>query len=186
MPGEASHPANVLLTSHGMDYTSCSQEQQRFEESMSDHVKHARCKGARSHGDEHETQLAHCRIGENLLDVVLTKRDGCRKQGSSHARYSDDFQCNRRQGVQDIAPCDHVNTSGYHRSGMDQSRHRCRAGHRVGQPCKQWYLSALSDCANKKQYGDPGNDRLTFLKRSRGEDIDVSDASKMHEDEDNA
>ena len=52
---------------------------------------------------------------------------------------------------------DHVNAGGDHRRGVNQRRHRRRAGHRVGQPNVQRNLRALAGGADEQQNGDRSN-----------------------------
>src|SRR5207253_3262608 len=63
----------VLEKVHAMDDRAGAEKEAGFEAGVRQQVKDARPVGPASDADEHEAELAHGRIGEHLLDVILEK-----------------------------------------------------------------------------------------------------------------
>ena len=68
---QTTHLTDVLLVVHAMNHTSRTQEQQRFKESVRNHMKQCSGIGATTEGDKHQTQLTHSTVGQYFFDIVL-------------------------------------------------------------------------------------------------------------------
>ncbi len=134
------------------------EEQTGLEESMGHQVKHRRTVGRDPGGEKHIPELAHGGIGQHPFDIVLSNRNGCRKQCGRRANDSNHFQGYRRHGKQEVQAGDHVHPRSDHRGGMDQCTDRCRALHGVREPHVKGDLGGLSRGANKQKQGCEGHD----------------------------
>ena len=117
-------------------------------------MKDRRDKRPDAAGEEHIPELRNGRIGENLLDVVLSEAD---RRGKYCRRTADDRDDEHRRRcvlINCVAPHDHVNAGRDHRRRVDQCRDRRRAGHRVRQPCKKRYLCRFAGRPDKEQNRD--------------------------------
>src|SRR5215813_14936870 len=68
---QIAHLAHVLLVMHAMDYATCSEEHQRFEERVRHHMKGANDEPADTARQKHEAKLRHRRVSKNFLYIVL-------------------------------------------------------------------------------------------------------------------
>ena len=106
---------------------------------------------ANAAGEKHVTELRNSRVGQNFLDVVLRQADGGGEQRRGGADDGHQEHRERRVGVNRGTAHHHVNSRRNHRGCVDQSRHRSRAGHSVGQPNEQRNLRALSGGADEEK-----------------------------------
>src|ERR671925_2172953 len=68
---QTAHLAHVLFAVQSMDHTAGAQKKTGFKKSVRKKMKDRGAKGANAHSQEHETQLAHGRIRQHPLDVVV-------------------------------------------------------------------------------------------------------------------
>ena len=100
---------------------------------------------------EHEAELRHGGVGEDLLDVVLRDRDEpARAARSRRPTTATTWLASRQEHEQEVHPADEVDAGGHHRRGVDQRRDRRGAGHRVGQPDVERDLGALAGGAGEQ------------------------------------
>jgi hypothetical protein len=92
---QAAHPENVLLVMHRQYYGAGGQEQQRLEERVRHQMEHRAVVCAGAFGQKHVTDLAHCRIRENFLDVGLHQRGQAGQQQRNRADRTDTLQRER-------------------------------------------------------------------------------------------
>ena len=117
---QSPHFANVLLATQTMDDTTRAKEQQGLEKSVCYQVEKSGYVSSHAQGEKHQTQLRYGRVGEYLLDVILLETNGCCKNRSGQAQVSQYFHTDGRQIKQGVAANGQVDTSGYHRSCVDQ------------------------------------------------------------------
>ena len=67
---------HVLVVMHAVDDRARTEEQQRLEEGVGDHVEDGGDVGADADSQEHVAELADRRVRQHLLDVVLGDGDG--------------------------------------------------------------------------------------------------------------
>ena len=109
---------------------------------------------ANAHAEEHVTQLADGRVGQNLLDIVLADADGGRIDCSRHSNDGHDRHGDGRHAVKDIAPGNHVDPGRHHGGCMDQGADRCGALHGIRKPDVERDLRRFPCGAHKEQEGD--------------------------------
>ncbi|KAG1647606.1 hypothetical protein GQR58_030464 [Nymphon striatum] len=120
-------------------------------------------------------QLAHSRIREHLLDVVLGNRDRRSEQGSEQPDPG-----NQAGGPvvglgQDwVDACQQVDAGGHHGGRVDQRRYRRWSSHGVGEPDVQRELCGLTRSAHEHQQGNGGGGAMGDL---TGEHLAVLDAA---------
>ena len=101
--------------------TSCSQEEQCLEEGVGGEMEHGTCERAGTQGHEHESKLAHRRIGQYFFDVVLQHRNATRHQGCGDSNHGDDRHRNRRKHEKQVGTGNHVYSCRHHRGRVNQS-----------------------------------------------------------------
>ena len=79
--------ALLLLVTAEDDRAARPEEEAGLEAGVGEQVEDARPVGADADADEHEAELAHRRVGEHLLDVVLEEADG---RGEQRGQRADD------------------------------------------------------------------------------------------------
>ena len=86
---QATHFADILLSTHRMNHRATSQEHQGFKKRMRHHMKHSRHIISGSYGQEHKAELTHRRVCQYFFNVVLFQCNGrCKKSGrQSNNRY---------------------------------------------------------------------------------------------------
>ena len=94
---EAAHVAHVLRRVgvvldgvHAVDDRAGAEEEAGLEEGVRHQVEDAGPIRADADADEHEAELAHRAVGEDLLDVVLEEADGRREERRGGADEGDD------------------------------------------------------------------------------------------------
>ena len=99
MLAQATHLADVLLTTHGMYYATGAKEQERFEERMRHYMEDRRSICPRTQCQEHKAKLAHCRVGQYFFNIILPDSNSGRKHSCSQPYYSHHMQYHRCQAV---------------------------------------------------------------------------------------
>ena len=72
------------------------QEQEGLEKGVRSHMEQPAGVSAEAQCEEHQSQLANGRIGQDFLDVVLRNSDRGSKQSSSQSDNNDQVECKRR------------------------------------------------------------------------------------------
>jgi hypothetical protein len=164
---EPAHLADVLLTAAGVDHRSRTEEEAGLEERMGQDMEDGGHEGADTGAEEHIAELGHGGVSQHLLDVVLHQTDGGGKDRGQSANDRHHQHGGRAETEDDVAPHNHVDPCGDHGRGVDEGRHRCRAGHCVGQPDVERDLGRLADRADKEQQTDHGRGRRKVLGMGR-------------------
>jgi hypothetical protein len=89
---EAAHLSNVLLPGQGMNDGPRRQEEQGLEKSVRHEMENRGRVSTDAGAEEHIAQLAHRRIGQHPLDVVLHEADCGGKERCGAANHADDGQ----------------------------------------------------------------------------------------------
>ena len=116
-----------------------------------------------THGNKHVSQLADCRISQDLLDVILAETDGGGKDGCGHAHDRHNGHGNGCHVVEDIAPGDHIDACSHHGGRMDQRANWRGTFHRIRKPDIEGNLCRLPAGAHKEQEGDGRDGRCVEL-----------------------
>ncbi len=103
-----------------MDHRTRTEEEQRLEERVCEHVENSRSKRADAKRQEHISQLRDSGVGQHAFDVVLHQRNGRSKNGSECADNGHGFHRARSQHEYGIRARHHVHARRHHRRGMDQ------------------------------------------------------------------
>src|SRR5262245_12702950 len=111
---EAAHLANVLFARERVDHRSGCEKQEGLEEGMGYEMEHGSRIGPDPAPEEHVSELAHRRIGQNAFDVRLHKADGSGKQRCESADDAYDRHGSRRQIEHGMSPTSPLNTSSDH------------------------------------------------------------------------
>ena len=125
------------------------EEQAGLEEGVGEEVEQRGGPRADAERHDHVAELADRRVGEHLLDVVLDEGEASAAEHDGDARRSTAsrlmFDVADRQAVEEhgVEAGDHVDAGHDHGGGVDERRHRRRAGHGVGQPGVQDELARL-------------------------------------------
>ena len=120
-----------------MNNGTCSEEQQRLEKCVCEEVEYTGTICTDTQSNEHISKLGTCRIGNDLLDIVLYQPDSSSKKCCCCSDYNDKCLCggckfeNRRHTGY------HKDTGCNHRRRVNKCRNRRRAFHSVGQPRMQ-------------------------------------------------
>ena len=132
---QAAVVAHVLVVMHAMNDGSRTEEQQRLEEGVGDHVEDGGDVGADADSEEHVPELADRRVRQHLLDVVLGDGDGGGEQCRERTHPRDQVGGPRGGlGQHRVDPSEQVDARRHHGGGVDERGDRGRAGHCVGQP----------------------------------------------------
>ena len=107
-----------------------------------------------AHAQEHVTQLADGRIGQDLLDIVLAESDGGRIDRGGHTDDGHDRHGDGRHAVEHIAPGDHIDPGRHHGGCMDQGADRRGTLHGIRKPDVEGNLCRFPRGAHKEQEGD--------------------------------
>ena len=187
---EAAHVAHVLFTRHAVDHRARAEEEQRLEERVCRQVEDGGAEGADAAGEEHVAQLAHRRVRQHTLDVVLNQADRCGQERRQRTDDGHDEHRVRRQRVDGGRARHHVDAGRHHRCGMDQRRHRSWTLHGVGQPHVERDLRALAAGTDEEEEADQGDGAgpgrvRRHPSRSRHHRLEV-EAAERHEDEEDA
>ena len=157
---QAAEFPHVNHAPHGVHDTPGPQEEQRLEKGVRHQVEHRPTNAhqrSRPQPEEHEPQLAHGRVGQHPLQVVLREGDQGGQQGSD-ATDQRHKHLGVGGGLEERCAAGHeVHPRGHHRRGVNQGRHRSGPLHRIGQPDMQWELGALADRSGEKAQADGGH-----------------------------
>ena len=113
--------------------------------------------GTRAKRHKHIAELRAGRIGNHALDVVLHQADGGRKKGGRCADKHHHIHGRRRGFKQRRQTRHHEHARRYHGGGVNKSRNRGRAFHRVRQPSVEQKLRRFTHRADKQQQTDDGH-----------------------------
>jgi len=164
---QPSHEAHVLSV-HGVDDRTGAQEEQGLEERVVHQVEHAggvpgvsllgqgKEVPARPQGQEHVSQLADGRVGQNPLDVGVVQRHGRCHQGSNASNDGNYEHRVRRLHHHGVGTGHEVHTGLDHGGCMDKGRDRGRALHGIRKPVVQGELGGLTDRTTKDEEGAEG------------------------------
>ena len=181
---------HVLFVVHPVDHGTRAKEQHRFEERVCEQVEHRDRINTDTGSNEHVTQLGTCRIGDDAFDVVLDQTNSRREEGCCCAkecheghRLGGEFHQGRHTANKEDTRCNHGRR-------VDQGRHRCRAFHRVRQPCVQDQLSRFTHRADEQQEGQqvccvpfgPQEGQVGFC-QCGGRSENVVKADRVHQEE---
>ena len=75
-----------------MNHRTGTEEEQRFEECVREQMEDRHPIRAHAERQEHVTQLAHGRVRQHALDIVLDQRDGRRENRRKRADKRDDIR----------------------------------------------------------------------------------------------
>ncbi len=166
---QAAVTTHVLLVRHGVDHRTGSQEQQRLEEGVGDHVEHARHERPGADGEEHVAELGDGRVREHLLDVVLRHRgEGGDERGEQRRPRAITSLAHPDSSDQRVEAGEQEDARGDHGRRVDQRGDRRGAGHGVGQPHEQRQLRRLAGGGEEEQQHDRGRgDRRDALASRR-------------------
>ena len=142
----------------GMDrvhHRAGTEEEAGLEKSVGENVEEARREETNAHCGEHETQLAHRGVGENLLHFALDDRDRCREERCQGAGDRDDRHRHVGGDEKRGKPAAEVHARGHHGGGVNERGDRGRAGHGIRKPDEEGDLRALAGAAEEKE--DAGN-----------------------------
>ena len=165
------------------------EEEEALEERMGHQVEDARRKCTRADAHEHVAELAHGRVGEHPLDIVLGAADCRSEEGGQHPYERDDEHRRRRHDVEEVEPGDHVDAGRNHRRRMDERADRRRAFHCIGQPDVERYLRGLARCPDEEEKRNERrcaarNKVGVFLKLAEVERPDAVRAESRQQEED--
>ena len=191
---QRAHLPHVLLMMQGVNHAAGAQEQQRLEEGMRHEVEDAGCKRADAEREKHVTQLAHGRVSEDALDIVLHESDRCREERRDGPNNGDNRHRLRRHLINEVAASNHIDARGYHRCGVDQCANRRRAFHGIGEPYIERNLRRLP-CRSHKQCERDANEQRVAHMEGAGHDaftklfadldeINCAEGHKDHHDPD--
>ena len=159
---KTAHLSHVELAAHGVHDAAGPEKEETLEEGVGHEVKDACRVRAYTDTDKHVSELAHRRIGQDPLYVVLGTADGGGEKSGKKPDEGDNKHGHRGQDVEEVESRDHVDAGGDHGGGVDQGTDRCRAFHGVGQPDIKRYLGRFSRGADKEKKRDDrgkGTDR---------------------------
>ncbi len=139
---ETAHLHDVLLVMAALDDLAGAEEHHRLEEGVGHEVEQGRRPGADTHAEDHVTELAECRVGEDLLDIRLNDGDQRGHRQRDAADDGDEELSVGRQQSEDAG--DEIDARRDHRGGVDEGGYGRRAGHGVRQPDVQRELGALA------------------------------------------
>ena len=145
--------AHVLFVVHRVDDRTGTKEQHRLKERVRQQVEHRSRVNPNARRHEHVAQLGTGRIGDHAFDVVLHQTDGRGEKRGGRTKEGDERHRLGRVFHQGRHAANQEDTGGHHGCGVDQSRHRRRALHRVGQPCVQQQLRRFTHRTNEQQEG---------------------------------
>ncbi len=131
---ESSHLSHIQFATQGMHDAPGSKEEESFKEGMGHQMEDSSAECTHAHAQEHVTQLADGRIGQNFLDIVLTESNGSCIDGSRHADYGNDRHGDGCHAVEYITPGDHVYPCGHHGGRVDKGTDRRGTFHGIGEP----------------------------------------------------
>ena len=136
---------------HRVDHRSRAKEQHRFEKRVCEQMEHGHGIDTNTCGNEHISQLRTGGICDNAFDVVLHQTNSRGKKCCRRAQECD--ECHRLWRVfhQGRHTTDQEYARGHHGRRVDQCRNRCRAFHRVGQPCVQNQLRRFTHRTDEQQ-----------------------------------
>ena len=160
---EAAHLPDVLLVREGVDHEARRHEEEGLEEGVRHQVEEAGAVRAEAGGDEHVADLAHSRVRDDALDVRLHERDEPGEKQRDPAEHRCQVEDRRRELEQDMGARDQIDAGRHHRRGVNESRDRRRALHRVGKPRVERELRGLGDGAAEESEGDQNRDRARRL-----------------------
>jgi hypothetical protein len=162
-----------------VNHRACTHEKQSLEKRMGDEVEHPHGHAAHAEACHHVAELRNSGVGEYSFDIVLRNRDKGGEECGRCAHPRDDSQrgcgADGLAGLRDLHAGLHqrihashkIHARGHHGCGVDQSRHRRRAFHRVRKPDMQWKLTALADRTCKYQERNPSGSRKTEMRWCR-------------------
>jgi len=152
---EPAHLPHVLLARHRVDDRARAEEEEGLEEGVGVEVEDGHPERPHPRGEEHEAELAHRRVGQHPLDVVLDDGDRARHEGGRRPRHR--HHQHRGLGlVVERADAGHeVDARGDHGRGVDERGDRGRALHGVGQPDVERDLRALPGRPTKRRSRRP-------------------------------
>ncbi len=152
--GQAGQQAQVAGTGLVVDDAD-GEEQRRLEQPVREQQRGAgqrRLVGAAAEQDQQEAELADGAEGEQPLEVDLPERSPAADEHRRDAD-GDDRRAGRvhdREGGRE--PGHEVDAGLHHRRRVQVRRHRCRCGHRGGQPGVERHLRALGERADQDQH----------------------------------
>ena len=143
--------AHVLFMVHRVDHRPRAKEQHCLEKRVCEQMEHRHRIDTNTCGHEHVSQLRTGGICDNAFDVVLHQTNSRGKKCRGRAQECD--ECHRLWRVfhQGRHTTDKEHARGHHGRRVDQGRHRCRAFHRVGQPCVQNQLGRFTHGTDEQQ-----------------------------------
>ena len=99
---QATHLAHVLLAAQGVNHTPRAEEEQSFEEGVGHQMENAGGERADAARQEHISQLAHGRIGQHPLDVILHQPDRRGPDGRRRSDHRHQAERRRSQNIQRV------------------------------------------------------------------------------------
>ena len=115
-----------------MNHRARTEEEQRLEERVREHMEDARRKGADAERQEHVSQLRDGGVRKHAFDVVLHQPYRRGKHRGKCANDGDGFHRRRSQHKHGIRTRHHVHARRHHGRGMDQRGNWRRTFHRIG------------------------------------------------------
>ena len=157
---EVAHVAHVLLAAHGVNHRTRTEEQQRLEKRVREHVEDSGGKCSDAERKEHVAKLRDGGIGEYALDVVLHEANGCGEDRGQGTDDRDRLHRGGREHEQSVRARDHIDASRHHRRGMDKRGHRSGAFHSIGQPDVERKLRRFAAGSDEEQQSRGGDDGI--------------------------
>ena len=154
LSSQPSHLSHIQFSAQGVHHAPRPKEEKSFEEGMGHEVEDPCAESPHAHTQEHISQLADGRIGQDFLDIVLAESDGGGIDGRGNTDDRHNGHGDRCHAVEDIAPGDHIDPCCHHGGGMDEGADRRGTFHGIGKPDIEGDLCRFPAGPNKEQNGD--------------------------------